>query len=220
MPQPLEINHPKKLQLTPERAVFDPESNALFVADTHFGKSGTFRQGGIPVPGNLSNPDYDRLDALLSCFNPAKLFFLGDLFHSRLNSEWHAFETWRKKHAGTEMILISGNHDILNESLYLENKLEVREEGYNFGGMILRHYPPENSSNNQNLTLCGHLHPGVKLSGSGRESLVLPCFHLRKNVLTLPAFGSFTGLHKIKAEPGDDFYVVYEETVKHFGVSQ
>ena len=47
--------------------------------------------------------------------------------------------------------------------------------------------------------LCGHIHPGVRLSGSGGQSERLPCFVLGRRRAILPAFGGFTGLALVSA---------------------
>ena len=41
--------------------------------------------------------------------------------------------------------------------------------------------------------LAGHLHPGVRLHGPGRQSVRLPCFAFGRNAALLPAFSEFTG---------------------------
>jgi metallophosphoesterase superfamily enzyme len=65
--------------------------------------------------------------------------------------------------------------------------------------LILQHYPEENSTQ---TVVCGHIHPGVLLQGTGKQSLRLPCFYKTGNQLILPAFGSTTGLFIVK--PGSD----------------
>ena len=51
--------------------------------------------------------------------------------------------------------------------------------------------------------LCGHIHPGVRLYGTGEQSARLPCFVLGARRAILPAFGRFTGLADIAPSPGD-----------------
>ena len=47
---------------------------------------------------------------------------------------------------------------------------------------------------------CGHIHPAIHLSGTGKQSLRFPCFYFAKNYAVLPAFSRFTGTHLI--DPG------------------
>jgi metallophosphoesterase superfamily enzyme len=48
--------------------------------------------------------------------------------------------------------------------------------------------------------ISGHLHPGIKIQGKGRQRIILPCFVKYTNQLVLPAFGTFTGLHLITSK--------------------
>ena len=61
--------------------------------------------------------------------------------------------------------------------------------------------------------LAGHVHPGVVLAGRGGDRLRLPCFHFGARVGVLPAFGTFTGMHPIKRDPGDRVFVVADNAV-------
>ena len=42
----------------------------------------------------------------------------------------------------------------------------------------------------------------------------LPCFHFGAQVGVLPAFGAFTGSHRVQAAPGDRVYVVQGDVVR------
>jgi metallophosphoesterase superfamily enzyme len=42
-------------------------------------------------------------------------------------------------------------------------------------------------------TFCGHIHPGIVISGLGKQSLRFPCFYFAKEHCILPAFSKFTG---------------------------
>ena len=52
-----------------------------------------------------------------------------------------------------------------------------------------------------------HWHPVAKIADGKRTSLRLPCFLLRRNVLVLPSFGSFTGGALVDREEGDRLFV-------------
>ncbi|MGL4650715.1 MAG: ligase-associated DNA damage response endonuclease PdeM, partial [Caldilineaceae bacterium] len=71
------------------------------------------------------------------------------------------------------------------------------------------HEPPAAA---ETLTLCGHIHPVAILHDANRSAR-LPCFFLHRNVLTLPAFGAFTGGAPIRPRPGDGVWVIAGEQV-------
>src|SRR5689334_20345471 len=54
------------LQLSAQRAAFDPQLKSLFIADAHFGKDAVFRAHGLPVPAGATADDLARLDALIA----------------------------------------------------------------------------------------------------------------------------------------------------------
>ena len=53
------------ITLLPERAMYWPRAETLFVADTHWGKDATFRAAAIAVPGGTLRDDLDRLGATI-----------------------------------------------------------------------------------------------------------------------------------------------------------
>ena len=63
------------------------------------------------------------------------------------------------------------------------------------------------------FTISGHVHPGIRLRGKGRQSMRLPCFFARQNGILLPAFGTFTGLHILKPAPDDQVFAIAEQSV-------
>ncbi len=210
-----------QLELLPERAVFRPETSSLYIADTHFGKAGTFRKAGLPVPGGHNATDYARLDSLIDARNPAQLIFLGDLFHSEMNAEWDAFLNWRARHASLPMMLIAGNHDILSRQDYDSAGLQSEPEGFDHHGLHLFHHPASKSQKPERTapSLCGHVHPGVLLTGPGRQRERLPCFWVSEanQQLMLPAFGSFTGLGLVQPTRTDRIFVIAEKDIIELG---
>ena len=200
------------LLLTPEKAVIQPKLNTMYVADTHFGKAGFYRDQGIAVPSSVTDSDYQKLDLLIEYHQISTIVFLGDLFHNYYNTEWEDFIHWRKTHSSVDMKLIEGNHDQLSEKLYQEASLKVFCEPHEFNGLVLAHYK-ERITKNKSIGLCGHVHPGIKLSGKGRQTLSLPCYYLSNNIITLPSFGRFTGLGMVQPKPDERFFVVTENKV-------
>ena len=183
--------------------------NTLFVSDTHFGKVSHFRKSGLAVPLAAIEQNWSRLIAMIEEFNPNKLVFLGDLFHSDYNKEWESFRMIGDTFHEMEMILVLGNHDILdvehyrNASLKLVDTLEV-------GPFIFSHHPLDK---HELYNIYGHIHPAVIMRGKGRQKLKLPCFYFGKNSGIMPAFGSFTGTAIIPIEKGDEVYIITEDSV-------
>ena len=66
----------------------------LLLADLHLGKGAHFRREGIPVPTNMISKDLRKLETLIDLFQPGRVVFLGDLFHSVYNPEWEIFGQW------------------------------------------------------------------------------------------------------------------------------
>ena len=201
--------------LSSDRVLYYPSENALILSDIHLGKAGHFRKNGIPVPIQINQDNLDRLDSCIQKFNPKKLIFLGDLFHSELNSEWDDFRDWRSGHSARSMTLVLGNHELYSAQKYEGLGLEV-VDWIDINGLRLQHEPEKtnnrlfNSSSNP-ASISGHLHPGVKLAGKGRQSLILPCFAHYEHQLILPAFGTFTGLHLITIKEAQQLYAIAED---------
>ena len=181
------------LRLMPERAVLIEETQALLIADPHFGKSATFRKGGIPIPDEILKNDLNRLSNALLRTNACKLYILGDFFHSELNSEWDEFLIWKGQYPALDLKVIPGNHDKSMLSL-IDSAGFLTQEEMLLDELILRHDPREDLAI---PTLCGHIHPSVTLRGKARQSMRLPAFVLLQNTLVLPAFGSFTGFEDL-----------------------
>lgn len=198
------------LWLSPLRAIYWEDQQVLILADMHFGKTGHFRKSGIAVPQQVYKEDLQRFVALLQHFRPKQILAIGDLFHSHMNSELDWFKKWREGFAETEFILIRGNHDILRNEWYASAGIRLIEEELRLPPFRFIH---DNCSPEKEYTFCGHLHPGVVISGAGRQSLRFPCFHFGENQAILPAFSRFTGMATVRPSPGDNVFAIVEETV-------
>ena len=181
----------------------------LLIADVHLGKSTHFRKNGVPVPLEVTLKNYSRLDTCIAIFKPASVCFLGDLFHSHLNKEWQVFEAWVKKHP-LEFILITGNHDIISPH-HFENLGFTLTETWQQEPFLFTHHPHDTQEGTFNF--CGHIHPGIRLKGAGKQTLKLPCFMRKEHQLILPAFGDFTGSHVLTPQKNDEVYVITPEEV-------
>lgn len=189
------------LALLPERALLLPEYHTLVVADWHLGKGTHFRKAGIFMPMPPVDKDMVRLQSLLDNHHVHTVVFLGDLFHSDLNSEWHVFEQFRAVNPSIRFILTRGNHDILPDELLEGIAVEV-VPSYSIAPHIHCTHHPETAGTDGQLNIAGHVHPGCSILAKGRQAYRLPCFYYRKQTLLLPAFGSLTGLHLV--EPARD----------------
>ena len=188
--------------LDPSGALYWVEKKTLMLADIHLGKVAHFRRNGIAVPREAEGTFYKKINALFNKFEVERILFLGDLFHSFQNNEWHLFSSWVRQQQ-IELILIKGNHDVIParkfKQLGMNITSDLSEDTFYFS-----HFPTEKE---EFFVFCGHVHPGVKLKGAGLQQLKMPCFFQSQNQLILPAFGAFTGLHILTPKEGDRIYV-------------
>lgn len=195
-------------ELLPQGAVYWQEQKALLLADIHLGKVSHFRKNGYAIPAQIQFSFYQKMEQLLTAHNVEKIFFLGDLFHSDRNAEWDRFVAWNQS-LSQQTILVKGNHDILPMKVLEQSGLFVVTEWME-KNILLTHHPTDRSGL---FNFSGHIHPGVRLQGAGRQRLKVPCFFHQPNQMILPAFGDFTGLHLLQPKAGDRVYVLTGEAV-------
>ncbi|MEW2920991.1 ligase-associated DNA damage response endonuclease PdeM [Muricauda sp. ANG21] len=198
----------QNFQLHPLGGLFWKERSMLLISDVHLGKVSHFRKFGAAVPRKAIHKNYVLLDMIVADFQPFQICFLGDLFHSSLNKEWELFENWVAK-TPAEIILVSGNHDIIAPEKYKQLKVEIFPELI-IDDFLLTHHPEEREGL---FTFCGHIHPAVKLHGFGRQKLRLPCFFKSKNQMVLPAFGEFTGTYTMTPSKDDEVYILSDDSI-------
>ena len=207
----------ERLVLLPECAVHWEGRRTLLVADTHFGKAATFRAAGIPVPRGTTTAALERLDAALSHTAATRIVFLGDFLHAREGREPETTRVvgdWRSRNAAIEMLLVRGNHDARAGDPGPEIDIACVDGPVVEPPFVFTHKP---AVSDDGYVLCGHIHPGARLTGPGRERAWLPCFWFGQRTAVLPAFGEFTGLGDIAAQPGDRVWVVAEGAVVGLG---
>jgi DNA ligase-associated metallophosphoesterase len=203
----------EKLVLLPEKVAYWPAGKALFVADFHLGKAASFRRAGIPLPPGTTSDNVERLGRALDKTQAREVIFLGDFLHSaegRAESTFKRFSTWRESRKGVRLTLVRGNHDRKAGDPPGEWQMRCVDAGERLGTFVLNHEP--GPSRHGGYALAGHIHPAVRLSGSG-ESLRLPCFWFGARCGVLPAFGAFTGSAEVLPRRGDQVFVVAEEEV-------
>lgn len=199
------------LWLLPERALWWPAQRMLMVADAHFGKAATFRARGVPVPAGSTARAVARLDAVLARLPVAHIAWLGDLLHAReAVAATEALAAWRARHAQIACTLVRGNHDRHAGDPPASLDFNVLEEPWVMGPFALCHEPQDVAGH---YVIAGHVHPGVILSGRGRDRLRLPCFRFGKTCALLPAFGEFTGLWTAPVAPGETLYGIADHKV-------
>ncbi|WP_420592631.1 ligase-associated DNA damage response endonuclease PdeM [Robiginitalea biformata] len=192
----------------PWGGLFWPAASTLMLSDLHLGKVMHFRKHGAAVPRAAIRRNFDRLEAIRRHFEPRTLCFLGDLFHSHINREWQLFSDWAGA-CTSRMQLVVGNHDVISPLRYEALDIELYDS-LEAGPFTLTHHPEAAAGR---FNIAGHIHPAVRLGGAGRQTLRLPCFHLKTNQLILPAFGAFTGTHALDPEPGDRFFALTGDAV-------
>ncbi|MEX2583439.1 MAG: ligase-associated DNA damage response endonuclease PdeM [Gemmatimonadota bacterium] len=208
----------QSLSMLPERAVYWTEAATLVVADTHWGKTATFRAAGLPVPRGTTAEGLARLDAALDRTGASRLLVLGDLLHAR---EGRAPEMlrmiadWRERRSSLDVVLVRGNHDRHAGDPPPELRIDCREGPLLEPPFSFDHYqrPVEGT-----YLLSGHVHPSVRLAGRGRQRARLPCFWFRPHVAILPAFGGFTGSADVSPTPADRLFVVADRMVVEIGL--
>jgi len=194
--------------LTRERVLWIPSLKVLVISDVHLGKATHFRKGGIQVPLETERDNFDRLGDVILNYPCTQVVFLGDLFHSDYNQVWEVFASFLKTFKSIEFLLIPGNHDVLNPNEYKRAGLVLTETNYVRDNILFTHAPLEKERNE--LVICGHIHPAVRLKGKGKVSMKFPCFWLSNKQLVMPAFGAFTGSKIVKPKKGDRVAVLTE----------
>ena len=204
MTQNIQI-HNQSFVLHPSGSLFWEEKSVLMISDVHLGKVSHFRKYGAAVPQKAIQANFELMDEVVELFDPDNIYFLGDLFHSHINSEWNLFEEWTSK-SKSKIILINGNHDIISPLKYEALGIKIQDELVE-NDFLLTHHPAERENY---FNFCGHIHPAVKIRGSGKQSLRLSCFFKSPNQLILPAFGEFTGSYTLKPNKKDQVFVIAE----------
>lgn len=206
----------QNLLLHPYKSLYWIEQQILLIADLHLGKATHFRKSGIPIPEMIHHPDFDRIIQLVKTYNPKRIVFLGDLFHSTFNNSWLIFKKFYEKNIRIRTELVMGNHDILSDFQY--DFLEIHLDNLIIDPFVLSHRPIDISESGGLYNLCGHIHPSVRISGTAKQSLRVECFYFGKNHGILPAFGNFTGTYKIPKRASTDkiFGVTNEKIIQLF----
>ena len=197
--------------LLPGRAAFLPKTSTVVCSDIHLGKAATFRHAGMAIPEGSAQYDLQRLTGIVQTCGARRLLITGDLFHARSGctqqvlDEFSAFcEQVRQSH-DTRIVLVLGNHEQSLGKKFRPHEIginrceeEIIEPPFRFIHDHQSHFDAQPDS----FTIAGHVHPTVTIKGTSGDRLTCRCFVTTGTTLTLPAFGSFTGGHKISPSDG------------------
>jgi DNA ligase-associated metallophosphoesterase len=199
--------------LSSQRCIFWQEKKILILSDLHLGKSGHFRKSGIAVPQAVFKEDMQRFISLLQFFKPEQVIIVGDLFHSTDNKEHELFLKWRNDLKQYPILLVKGNHDILEENWYDKNEIVVVEDQLEIDQFIFTHDISKNIVAHESYIFSGHIHPCIRLTGKGKQALRFPCFYFAQQYAVLPAFGKFTGTYAIEPRKNESIFAIVENNI-------
>ena len=229
------------LECLVHRALWWPRERTLLVADVHLGKAESFRALGVPVPAGPQGPTattLHRLDTVLASRPAQRLVILGDLLHARAaqsEAVMAPLAAWRVRHSGLHLTLLRGNHDAHAGDPPASLGIELLDLPASLGPLNLRHEPRHDwaetrgfsaggsdsvramPASDLGLSLCGHLHPVIRLSGRAGARARLPCFCVGQDEIVLPAFGAFTGGAPVRRLPGSRYVAIAGERLLMMG---
>src|ERR1044071_1772764 len=162
----------ESVKLLAERALYWPAQKMLIVADLHWGKSAHFRKHGIAIPGSTQTRDEVKLARLVREYSAERLVIAGDMFHSRHNAEVDIFTHWRNAHQSLHIDLVPGNHDILPKEMYTGWNLQLHDQLKTSPFLIVHDAPADCTD----FCIHGHVHPAIRISRRGHNSIKLCCF--------------------------------------------
>lgn len=211
-------DHDADIVLLPGRAALLPASRTLLLSDLHLGKAATFRRAGIPVPEGSAQRDLARLESLVERHGAKRLLVLGDLFHARsgcTDAVREEFAAARARMAGTDVVLVLGNHDRPLGKLPDALGIDAVVPGLDEPPFHFVHEPSAVVADGRRdlFTIAGHLHPTVAIRSPSGDRLADRCFVAEESVLVLPAFGSFTGGHRITPTDGMRIWIARDDGV-------
>ena len=203
----------ERLLLDHRRALVWPRQKALFLADTHFGKSAVFRREGIALPEGSDAGDLAIISELLATHGIKALYILGDFVHGALppsHGFYRTFNAWRAGH-DIDVHVVAGNHD-----RYLLRELIPNVQWHDalrLPPFTLVHDPEDTDGG---FFMAGHIHPVLRLS-TRADSLRMPVFWQREDGLVLPSFGELTGGYAVTRRRPDRLFATGPDVVIEIG---
>ncbi|MEK6851170.1 MAG: metallophosphoesterase [Candidatus Thermoplasmatota archaeon] len=177
------------LFVTRDYALWLERERTLAISDLHLGYEGAMQEAGVAIPRRQKGVMLERLDRLLTKYEPEKVLVNGDFKHEfsrNLEEEWKDVQDVLDfLHKRTVPVLVRGNHDnylmtiLSKKGLDLHRKVELG--GYTF---VHGHDDPGVSG----PLVLGHEHPAVKLRDELGAVISLPAFVVQDDLVLLPAF--------------------------------
>ena len=174
--------------LSPCGGLFWPAERTLIVADLHFEKASAYAPHGSLLPPYDSAATLTTLQRSIAHYAPQRVVTLGDSFHDP--RAWARLDVMLQQQlqqmAQTlDFIWVEGNHDVALPPTPLGTFLPHWVQH----GIAFTHEPEPEITLPQ---VIGHYHPKTSLK-LRPATIKGRCFVQAKDLLCLPAFGSFTG---------------------------
>jgi uncharacterized protein len=207
------MNH-VQIELSPSvildarRAVYLAEEGLLAVADLHLGYAWAHRNRGQLMPLSVPDDTAERLNLLLTEYQPRTLAILGDIVHDSVpvkefRRELRAFIDAMQQRV--KLRLIAGNHDrMLGREIPepLVRDLQVgayrllHGDGYSevAAAALL-----EQVRGGSGRLIIGHEHPAIGISDRVAHYARVPCFLAGRTFVALPAFSNWAAGCDIRA---------------------
>lgn len=178
----------QELLLHPSGALFWPDEKMLIVSDLHLEKGSFLAQFGSALPHYDSRDTLLKLQQVMHHFQPQQVVCLGDSFHdskalARLSAEDGRLLS-ALVNSCPKWLWVLGNHDAAMEQAFAGETALYAD----IAGIRLAHEPDGDAK----AQIIGHFHPKTTLALAGRR-VRGKCLLVNKDMLIMPAFGSFTG---------------------------
>ncbi|MEM9410957.1 MAG: ligase-associated DNA damage response endonuclease PdeM, partial [Planctomycetota bacterium] len=186
----------EKLVFRADGSLYLPKYRTVLVADLHLGKEASFRTAGLPVPRGLDHGTFGRLNRVIESTECEQVIVLGDLIHNRHSFSdglAKALDEWRYSHASIKLVLVKGNHDRYLGKV-AHTWFDETNDGMEFGSFWLTHDP---QTEHPSRVIGGHIHPVTNVGKI--DQMRCRCFAIDRKKIVLPAFGAFTGGHRVSA---------------------
>lgn len=179
--------------------IFINSLKLLVISDLHLGKGFSFIKKGFHVPPYDINDTIDKLEEIVTLFEPKKVIALGDNVH-----EFNSLENINQKTLDRinslvkkyNFIWIIGNHDkaLININYLQGNFIEAFSEN----DFFFTHIKKDLKKNNL-FELSGHYHPKYALKVN-KLRYYYKCFVIGRRFCILPSFGTYTGGLDVKSQ--------------------
>jgi uncharacterized protein len=161
-------------------ALFHKTERWLAVADLHFGYELSQRAAGALVPLWGMATISQRLNELVSEYEPQRLIVLGDLVHDKTAAR-EAAELLRGFAKSCEVVVVAGNHDRqLRGHVEMVDSLETERFHFHHG-----HCAAEVANR---IQIIGHHHPAAVITDGAGLRLKCPAFVQQSYCWIMPAF--------------------------------